>query len=136
MGQISSKIGEETFNPQARGYVFRSKYLDARFGEVTTLEQESEGSQVLQKDFIRNDARDFEQNLHRIKKRCEHNHPNLFGILGYATKKEGTFCAEHYRISVYFENPRRTLEQEISHRREGTESGATHVSVPRLSLFN
>lgn len=127
MGTAQSKIEEETFNPQSRGYAFRSKYYDARFGEVTTLEEEKGGSQILQKDFISNDSKDFEQNLNRIKKRCEQNHPNLFGILGYNTRKEGTFCAEHYRISVYFENPRRTLEQEILHRKEGTEGSANHV---------
>ena len=42
------------------------------------------------------------------------NHPNLIRILGWSTKKEDLFCAEHYKISLYFDSFELDLEEEIA----------------------
>lgn len=56
-----------------------------------------------------------------LKRRSEIYHPNLIRILGWSTKKEDLFCAEHYKISLYFDSFEMDLEEEINSKKQKNE---------------
>lgn len=118
MGNKQSAIGEGDFETFSQNYAFLKKFNDTRFGEIKFLQERSTGAKIFQKDYITNTSKDFEESLNEIKKRASVNHPNLIRIIGYTTRKEDSFCADYYKISVFYECYDYDLEHEFFVRSE------------------
>ena len=111
MGNKQS-TGEGEFEAFSQNYGFIKKFNDSRFGDVKLLQEKSTGAKIFQKDYVSNTSKDFELIQAEVKRRAAVNHPNIIRIIGYTTKKEDAFCADYYKISVYYECYDRDLEHE------------------------
>jgi len=99
-------------------YIADAKQNDSRFGEIKLLRRRETGEKIYQKDFTSNSTKEFEEYVNKIRKRVVLIHPNLLKVLGYNSKKEDLFCADFYKLSVFFESFETDLEKEIYQRAE------------------
>jgi len=99
-------------------YIADAKHTDSRFGEIKLLRRRETGEKIYQKDFTSNSTQEFEEYVNKIRKRVVLIHPNLLKVLGYNSKKEDLFCADFYRLSVFFESFETDLEKEMYQRAE------------------
>lgn len=117
MGNKQS-VDDGTYNIAIQNLVFEKKCSDSRFGDVKWLIDPKNGTKVLQKDVTINTAKDYERYLNQIKKRSGITHPKIIRILGHSTKQEDAFCANFYKISVYFEAFEYDLEEDLQYKIE------------------
>jgi len=94
-------------------YTYDVKYTDTRFGELKLWKKKDSGERIFQKDFSTNSGKEFEDYIGRIKNRIPLLHPNILQIMGYNSKKEDMFCADFYKVSLFFETFETDLEKEI-----------------------
>jgi len=94
-------------------YTYDVKYTDTRFGELKLWKKKDTGERLFQKDFSTNSGKEFEEYISRIKNRIPLLHPNILQIIGYNSKKEDMFCADFYKVSLFFETFETDLEKEI-----------------------
>lgn len=112
MGNKQSTVADKDFEAFSQNYAYIKKFNDTRFGDVKLLQERSTGAKIFQKDYVSNTTKDFERDLNEIKRRASVNHPNIIRIIGYTTKKEDAFCADYYKISVFYECYEYDLEHE------------------------
>ena len=121
MGNQTSLEESSQLKNVANKYNFEKKFVDSRFGEIKLLTEKDTGKKIFQKDISSQSQKDFERFTQELKERAALAHPNLLRVLGLATKKEDLFCANFFKISLYFESYDEDLEQEITKRSEKKE---------------
>lgn len=121
MGNQSSVEDHDEFQNVARKYTFEKKYTDGRFGEIKLLRDNSTGIPVFQKDITCNSKGEYEIISKEIKERAAYHHPNSLKVLGFVSKKEDLFCADFFKISLFFESFQEDLEQIIFKRQQSKE---------------
>ena len=118
MGNQSSLEEHHEFKNITNNYVYEKKYNDSRFGEVKLLREKETGVKIFQKDLTSNTKKDYEEYAKEIRRRASIQHPNLLKILGFSSKREDMFCADFFKVSLFFESFEEDLEQEIYSRKE------------------
>lgn len=118
MGNTPSTVGVGDFEFLSQNFEFIRKFNDTRFGDVKLLRERASGAKILQKDYVTNSAKVFEATLNEVKKRASVNHPNIIRVIGYTSKHETAFCAEYYKVSVFYESYEYDLESDIIARRQ------------------
>jgi len=121
MGNQSSLEEHHEFKNITNNYVYEKKYNDSRFGEVKLLREKETGVKIFQKDLTSNTKKDYEEYAKEIRRRASIQHPNLLKILGFSSKREDMFCADFFKVSLFFESFEEDLEQEIYSRKENKE---------------
>ena len=116
MGNRNSAENHVDFADITTNYNYEVKYTDKRFGEIKLLKRKGTGEKIFQKDFTSNSPNEFQENIKNIQQRLPLAHPNLIKFLGYNSKKEDFFCADFYKINLFFESFETDLEKEISKR--------------------
>lgn len=118
MGNQSSVEEHDEFKNITKKYTFEKKYTDSRFGEIKLLREKSTKIQVFQKDISCNTQLEYELISKEIKERSTYSHPNLLKVLGFVSKKEDMFCADFFKISLFYESFEEDLEQAIFKRQK------------------
>lgn len=118
MGNQQTVQNHLDFTDLNTNYIYETKYTDHRFGEIKLLKKKDTSERIFQKDFTSNSAKEFEEYINKIKSRLPLLHPNLLKVLGYNSKKEDLFCADFFKISLFFESFETDLEKEIYRRHE------------------
>mmetsp|Transcript_15798 Transcript_15798/g.13428 ORF Transcript_15798/g.13428 Transcript_15798/m.13428 type:complete len:143 (+) Transcript_15798:81-509(+) len=122
MGNKNSVTEHIEFDQINEKYEFEKKYTDDRLGEVKVLTEKETGIKIYQKDFNTNSRPEFDAYVEDIKKRTQLSHPNLLRVLGYNSKKEDLFCADNYKVSIFFETFDHDLKQEIQRKIQRNEN--------------
>ena len=117
MGNQPSFETHHDFKDLQTNYTYEKKFNDNRFGEIKLLKEKSSNNKIFQKDFSSNTPKEFEDYIQQIKDSSVLAHPNILRVYGYNSKKEDLFCADFYKLSLFFECFETDLEQEIARRR-------------------
>jgi serine/threonine protein kinase len=117
MGNQQSFEQHHDFKDLQTNYTYEKKFNDNRFGEIKLLKEKSSNNKIFQKDFSSNTPKEFEDYIQQIKDSSVLAHPNILRVFGYNSKKEDLFCADFYKLSLFFECFETDLEQEIARRR-------------------
>lgn len=121
MGNQPSFEQHHDFKDLQTNYTYEKKFNDNRFGEIKLLKEKSSNNKIFQKDFSSNTPKEFEDYIQQIKDSSVLAHPNILRVYGYNSKKEDLFCADFYKLSLFFESFDSDLEQEIARRRHTKE---------------
>jgi len=121
MGQQQSFQQHLDFKDIATNYDYQRKFNDKRFGEIKLYKEKGTDKKIFQKDLSLNSPQEFEEQVTRVRDSSALAHPNLLQIYGYNSKKDEIFCADFYKLSVFFESFETDLEQEIARRARNKE---------------
>jgi serine/threonine protein kinase len=121
MGNQQSFEKNTDFKDLKSNFTYQKKYSDSRFGEVKLIKENTTGRTLFQKDFTTSTAQEFQAYIKDIKDSSILQHPNILRVYGYNSKKEDLFCADFYKVSLFFESFDTDLEQEINKRRHTKE---------------
>ena len=118
MGNNPSNIVVSDFEALPQKLEFIKKFNDIRFGDVKFLRERGKGTKILQKDYMTNSSKDFETILSGIKNRASINHPNILRVIGYTSKNDNAYCADYFKMSVFYEFYEYDLESELTLRKQ------------------
>jgi len=116
MGNQSSFQQHHDFKDIATNYDYERKFNDKRFGEIKLYKEKGTDKKIFQKDLSLNSPQEFEEQVTKVRDSAALAHPGLLRTYGYNSKKDEIFCADFYKLSVFFESFETDLDQEINKR--------------------
>jgi serine/threonine protein kinase len=121
MGNQQSFQQHLDFKDIATNYDYQRKFNDKRFGEIKLYKEKGTDKKIFQKDLSLNSPQEFEEQVTKVRDSAALAHPNLLRTYGYNSKKDEIFCADFYKLSIFFESFETDLEQEIIKRARNKE---------------
>jgi len=104
-------IPRQTFSPQVEVI---SEMRSPFFGKVKIAWDKKIGTEMFIKEVVFHEKQTFEAQLENYHHRVSYPHPNLVNIIGYTSDHRKCFCSEEYKIVLYMDFIRNSLEFEIN----------------------